>query len=159
MHKLFITKKSIPFVIVVLLFYSCKTQKHDDPITNMYSANYENQYRHVVDVVNTKESANKLALTYLSIWYKDKEVDFNEYESLTIDSVNDDKIWRVKMVRSEHEKGYDNPKYDVTNYFVFIRKKDGAMLYIRREKGEWVGTIELYERLYEERMNKTNNPN
>lgn len=123
MHKLLITKKSIPFVIVVLLFYSCKTQKYNDPITNMYSTDYAQQYRHVIDVVNTKESANKLALTYLSIWYKDKEVDFNEYESLTIDSVNDDKIWRVKMVRSEHEEGYDDSKYDTTNYFLLFVKK------------------------------------
>ena len=155
MPKIFIIKKSIPFFTVVLLCYSCKTQRYDDPITNMYSTGYAQQYRHVIDVVKTKEDAKALALTYLSIWYKDKEVDITKYDSLKIKSVNEDKIWRVKMVRSEHEEGYDDSKYDVTNYFVFIRKKDGAMLYTRREKGEWLGTTELYERLYEERMHKT----
>jgi len=134
----------------------CKSS-YNDVITIMYDSKYENQYMHVVDVVKDEVSAKDLAMTYFSMWYKDLNVDFTRYDTINISLSDDNEIWRIKMVRSEKLRGNNNPKYDVANYFVFIRKKDGAMLYSRREVGEWVGTIDMYEKLYNDRNGKDNN--
>ena len=35
---------------------------------------------------------------------------------------------------------------ELVQYFIYIRKIDGALLYIQREVGEWIGSTDLEER-------------
>ncbi|AXG74003.1 hypothetical protein DVK85_06995 [Flavobacterium arcticum] len=109
------------------------------------------------NLVDNETDAKIIACSYFSRHFKDLDIDFNEYESLTATLINREQIWRVKMVRHEDEPETDDPKYDVANYFLFIARADGAVFLILRERGEWIGDIEIHERAYKMRTGKTLN--
>lgn len=153
--KKILSKCNFLFIIVAVFFSSCRTQRYYDYIDLLYNIDYEPKFIMAYNLVDNETEAKTIACAYFSTHFKDLNIDFNEYESLTATLINREQIWRVKMVRHEDEPESDNPKYDVANYFVFIGRADGAVFLIRRERGEWIGDIEFRERAYEMRTGKT----
>lgn len=138
--------KTIDYIIRLLLFLvlfliaSCRI-KHNNAIDAIFNSSYTKQVIIDAHYLNNEECVTKLGITYAELYYKNDDINFSNFYFVN-GNYFEKGIWVIKLAREEKI----NDIMQTVSYFVFIRKKDGALLYIRREFGEWVGTTESYLR-------------
>jgi hypothetical protein len=136
--------KYLSLCALIVMFTACKGQQYTHPVKIIYDAKYEHQSLIAFDFLDNEVKAGKLGIELLSIYYTDRGVDFQKIESVKASTVNFETIWKVKVIRKEL---IDN-KEDTVQYFAYIRRSDGALLYANREAGEWIGSTDLEEGLF-----------
>jgi hypothetical protein len=138
------TVKITSFFLILfgLALNSCKTY-HRNAVEAMYESTDRDQVLIVFPYLDNPESIKKLAVTYIEIYYNYDKTNLKPFDTIVATLVTET-IWKVKMIRNEEIRSALQPAH----YFAFIRKKDGALLYCRKEFGEWIGTTEYHERLY-----------
>lgn len=127
-------------ILVLFLIASCRS-KHSNAIDAIFNLSYRKQVIIDAHFLNDEESVTKLGITYAELYYKNEDLNFSNFYFINVNYFEKG-IWVIKLAREEKI----NEILQTVSYFVFIRKKDGALLYIRREFGEWVGTTESYLR-------------
>lgn len=126
--------------LILFTLCSCKSTKpYEHPVKIIYTAPYNKQSIISYPFLETQDDAKTLGTTLLSIYYSKLNIDFNKFDSIEAVLVNNSSIWKVKIIRNE----LLNKIQEETHYFAYIRKSDGALLYVNREQGEWIGSTDL----------------
>ena len=131
--------KLITYLILFTLSGCKSTQAYEHPVKIIYTAPYSKQSMISYSFLETQDAAKTLGTTLLSIYYSKLNIDFNKFDSIEADLVNNSSIWKVKIIRNELLHNIQ----EETHYFAYIRKSDGALLYVSREQGEWIGSTDL----------------
>lgn len=125
---------------MIFTLYSCKSTKaYEHPVKIIYTAPYNKQSIISFPFLETQDAAKTLGTTFLSIYYSKLNIDFDKFDSIEAVLVSNNSIWKVKIIRNE----LLNNIQQETHYFAYIRKSDGALLYVNREQGEWIGSTDL----------------
>lgn len=134
--------KKLTICVFLIVLYGCKSRyAYEHPVKLIYDAPYDKQVISTFPFLEKPEAAKTLGIALFSIYYSNLNIDFNTYDSINASLVNKKDIWKVKIIRHEI---IDNRQEEV-HYLVYIRKIDGALLYTRREAGEWIGSTDLEE--------------
>lgn len=145
--------KKLQFIFVLLMITTSCRPKYQSAVEYIYTADYNKQDVMGGDAIEDEDIARRIGLEYLWKHYDDymkKDFEISQICDMNMSSVNikatlvaENSIWKVKLCRSGEQYSVENP---LVNYLVYLRKKDGAMLYIKMERGEWVGDTDVEER-------------
>lgn len=145
--------KKLPFILVILLIAISCRPRYQSAVEYIYTADYNKQDVMAGDAIEDADFAIRIGVEYFWKHYDDyikndfivsRPCDMN-LSSVDIKAtlVAENSIWKVKLCRHGERLSVENP---MVNYLVYLRKKDGAMLYIRMERGEWIGDTDVEER-------------
>lgn len=119
------------FIIILCVLNSCKSSKISKE-EFILKAKYKKQNLMADDVIEDKDKAIKLGIVFIQFMDYESKLGFDEY--LSIDAILlDDIVWKITMIKEFIYKNYvsENDTKSTNTINVYIRKKDGALLYYK----------------------------
>jgi hypothetical protein len=125
---------------LTVLCIGCKSHRYYHPVEIIYTDQSILNDSAVAD----SETAIALGKVYMMFYEKSRPIKEEDCDSIDATLVNKNDIWKVRFFAHDLQGDQKRP----ANGFVYIRKKDGALLYTRVERGEWIGETDLEDGPY-----------
>ena len=129
---------------ITTLLAGCASQGHYHPVEIIYTKEYASQSILNNDAVADSKTAIALGKVYIMFYEKSRPIKEEDCDSIDATLVNKNDIWKVRFFAHDLQGDQKRP----ANGFVYIRRKDGALLYTRIERGEWIGETDLEDGPY-----------
>ncbi len=131
----------IKLFLVCILFSGCN--KHlINPLLGVYDSNCKKQVVFLQDAIEGKDEAVMVGKLYLSLIFS---IDQANMEVFKVELVNED-VWRLGVdLINEKSKDY--------HYYIYLKKKDGAVLYVNRESPHFRGAQKKLDREARKKLN------
>ncbi len=121
---------------LLLVICACSRKSVNDPVKFIYNREYKDHAYSIMleDLIKTKNDARLVALTYFKMYFEKYSI-FEEFYSLKITLNEDKNIWKISLFTNEVLRN-SNVESKI-KYEVYIKKENGALLYIKRKTPHW----------------------